>query len=836
MGRPRESQQPLGGQLEQPRRRKVTEPINTPARDPFVEPERSRSPEPKPPPRRSVPPPAENRGALRPSGDKAAPELQPKPVKKRRGLGIFIGIGALLLLLLAGIVVGVVFYLGSAEVEERRAEAQAMLLQGNYRDYSDAARIYDSLLESDGDDPALLSEAARVHAITALEFGTDDDDQAEAMLERAKAAGAEDQQLAPALAAINIYRGELVNADKVLNATKTSTGDDAPELIYLRGLWYLRQDDPREALRRFSAAGETNPRDVRMVLAQAKALYAQGGLRAAMQKLDEVEGLAEKNVASRLLRAKINIEAGRHPEGGDAAAREVLESLSSEASPGQLGWAKLLRARYFVQTKKNLQARDNAVSARDSRPAHDPEFSALLARTLLDLNDAAGAQQEAKRAVELSPNLQRYRLLLAESLLEVDELEGAQEQLKAVKNSPKAALLQGRIHLAREELESAERRFEEAAQGEREAPQAKLYLARIHLKQNRTERAIELLKGLAQGPPERPEARILLGEAYLTTNNLEKAQAALEQASEALPSDPRVSINLGKLYARQGELDKAISSVQKALTIEPNQPEALLTLGELQLRSGDVAQAAETYDKAIKARPSSSNALIGRARVATAQREFDTADQLLDKAADGAQRGLVELARGELLLRQYLPEKAIGQLEKAVEAFPNNPTATALLGDAFVMQGDRSNQSRARSSYNKALQLQDGFPRARIGLAELALLGTNISRAKRSIDAAIDVAEDRSLTDSLRARIAVLKGRYQFEIKGDSSASRDHLVKALDLDENLAETHLSLGFVYEDLSRGRDACRHFRRYLELAENGPRLDVAEARRGQRDNCR
>jgi Tfp pilus assembly protein PilF len=212
------------------------------------------------------------------------------------------------------------------------------------------------------------------------------------------------------------------------------------------------------------------------------------------------------------------------------------------------------------------------------------------------------------------------------------------------------------------------------------------------------------------------------------------------------------------------------------------------------------------------------------------------ATQLLQKAAATATGGHVELARGELLLRQYHPTDAIPELEKAVEVFPNDPNVNALLGDAYAMQGERSSQQKAKASYGKALRLEKGNPRALIGTAELALMGTNISRAKRSIDDALEVADDERLTDSLRARTHVLRGRYHFEIKGDSAASRDHLVKALDVDENLAEAHLSLGFVYEDQSRSREACQHFRRYLELAEKGNRLDNNEARRGQRDNCR
>ena len=831
-----------------PKPRKVTKPIDAPLRDELIDPLPPNRPPPEPSPPRSPPDRSGQLGQMPPRpeprpepGPRQAEAPRPEPSKRqpkkggKKRLGLIIGGVAVFVAVVIGVVFGILSYLGAAEIEGQRSEAQELMLRGNYNDYAKAAEIYDDLIEN-YDEPQLLVEAARVNAVKALEFGAEGAEPAEELIKRAIKAGVPEQELAPARAALDIHRGDLVHADKVLHSTQFSTGDDAPELIYLRGLWYLRRDIPQEALRRFAAASQATPEDVRMSLAEALALYRQGSVQDALQKLDEVEQRTPQNVASRLLRAKINIEEQRHFEGGDQAARQVIEELASQASSGQLGWAKLLRARYFIKREKNTQARDLAVAARDSRPTRDPEFSSLLAKTFLSLNDFDAARLEAKRAVELAPHMGRYRLLLAEALLEVNELDAAESQLRPVTNSPKAALLQGRILLARDDLSGAEPRFREAAQGEREAPQAKLYLAQVYLRQKRNDQAIELLEKLAEGPPALPEARILLGDAYLRMNRLEQAEKTLEIASNELPNEPGVSISLGKLYARKGDPERAIRSVQKALTIDPNQPDALVTLGRLQLSTGARDEAAESFEKALEIRPSNSVALIGRARVATAKREYDEASSFLDKAADKAAPGLVELARGELELKRYTPSEAIPHLKKAADARPNDPVVHALLGDAYVLRGDRASRRRASSAFRKVLKLRRDDPHAYVGLAEVALLGSNISAIRNAIDRAVEGIEGADVSKTLKARMHTLKGRYSFEFKGESGASRTELERALELDENLAEAHISLGFVAEAQSRSRDACTHFKRYLELAENGPRIDVADARRGQREHCR
>lgn len=831
-----------------------TDPIHDRVQDrPQVQGQVPEQPKPQPHHPRAPYPGAHHPGAHHPGAPHpGAPHpgaQRPGPAgTKRLGLSLWqiAVIGAVGVVFIVGIIIGVLVYVRAIEVEEQRGLGQSMMTRGNYQDFVEAAKIYDSLLESDDSDHVLLSEAARVHAATALEFGTNDDDRAEELLQLAEKNGAQPQQLAPARAAITIYRGELGTADRVLVPAQATTGDDAPELIYLRGLWFLRQDDPGEALRRFAAASQANPQDVRMALAQARALYALNSHTAALEKLRELEEIAPRSVASRLLRAKIMIETNRDPAGGDEAVQEVLGTLAVQASPGQLGWAKLLRARRVSKslgpsrssrTEERSQAKALALAARKSRPVRDPEFSALLALTFLDVGEAAEARTEAENAVKLSPDLPRYKLILAEALVEVGELSAAESNLESVPTSFKASLLRGRINFAKGEYEAAERRFVDAAQGERVAPQAKLYHAQIHLARNRNDEAIKILKQLTESPQPLPEAWTLLGEAYMKTSQLDLAQNALEKAQAALPNDPRVSVTLGKLYVRQGSPGRAVKALEKALVTTPNDTEALVTLGRIHLMTGKRRNAAEAFDKAIAVQATNVEALIGRARVATSEREFNRAEELITKASSQkTPEGLVELARGELKLKQYHARDAVKQLEKASDAFPSDATVQVLLGDAYAMGGTRKSTSKARSAYQATLKLRGNDPHALVGLAEIEVTGSSSSRIGRAISRAEAAMKKVSVSKTLEARIHTVRGRFAGEFNGEYSEARDHLKKALDLDANLAEAHLSIGLALQELNKRRDACTHYKRYIELVKQGPQQDLTFAKQGERDTCR
>jgi Tfp pilus assembly protein PilF len=764
-----------------------------------------------------------------------------EPRKKGVPWALFVVL-PLIVAVVVGAVFGIMALLDRRTTIRLRAEASDAMASGNYAGYVKAARTYRDLVDKHPSDADLLATAARIAAMTALGFGTDDDRAAEALIPRAAEAGASEHDLAAARAALHLFRGNLPEADKVL----TGAGEDDIELIYLRGLWQLRQDNVLDAWRQFAAAAKNDPNDVRMALALARVDYLQERPTDALQKLAEVVRLSPQNVEARLLEAMTDLDDGRDPAKADLAARAVLGELSSEASPGQLAWARLLRAQSLESSAAELEsggraakrreARDEALAALKSPPARDAEFRALLSATLLALGDAKAAREQAEQAVELSRNLSRHRLLLAETLLQEGDLTRAEENLRAAGASPKASLVLGRILFERGDYLSAAQRFEEASVGEREAPQAKLYRARCMLRLGRTREAIDLLDRLADGDPPVPQAWTLLGEAYLTTSEPAQAEEALRKAAHALPADPQVAVNLAELYAYRGEHDQAVKVVRAVLDREPELVEALVTQGGLMLDEGRPDAAAEAYERALKIRPADGAALVGRARAASAERDFPAAERFLSKAAARAAPALFNMAEGELALSAYRPADAVERLEKALAASPGHPVASTLLADALLLLGDETSLSRAARLYRDVLKVRPADPAATVGRAEAELLRGNISAVKGLlVQAEKAVAARESTSKHVKARLLSASGRFAYDM-GDSALASETLGKAVELDDSLAEAHLTLALAHEERNRSGDACAQFRAYLRLAEHGPRVDVAEARRGERDNCR
>jgi Flp pilus assembly protein TadD len=111
-----------------------------------------------------------------------------------------------------------------------------------------------------------------------------------------------------------------------------------------------------------------------------------------------------------------------------------------------------------------------------------------------------------------------------------------------------------------------------------------------------------------------------------------------------------------------------------------------------------------------------------------------------------------------------------------------------------------------------------------------------VSKIDSAIKRADRVVEKGGASKTLAARLSTVKGRFAGEFNGEYGEARQHLEKALELDENLAEAHLSLGTALQELNRTRDACTHYRRYLELVKQGPPQDLEYARQRERETCR
>ncbi len=144
---------------------------------------------------------------------------------------------------------------------------------------------------------------------------------------------------------------------------------------------------------------------------------------------------------------------------------------------------------------------------------------------------------------------------------------------------------------------------------------------------------------------------------------------------------PQVLFELGKTYYQTGQWADAIAAYQKAIVLDPTHQSAYVNLGDAYYQQQQLDLAIEAYQQAIKLAP-------------------DDADVAYNLGATYLQQAVTSGAPDQAGL-----EKAISQIELAIELNPELPQPYYALGEAYRLAGDLE---QAIQNFETFLALDDG--------------------------------------------------------------------------------------------------------------------------------
>jgi tetratricopeptide (TPR) repeat protein len=365
------------------------------------------------------------------------------------------------------------------------------------------------------------------------------------------------------------------------------------------------------------------------------------------------------------------------------------------------------------------------------------------------------------------------------------------------------------------------------------------------------------LERLLPYAPKSFEMHELLGMVYGSLSQSDKAIEHLKTAVQLKPDSPEARTNLGASLLHAGHAELAGEQFRKALALEPNSYDANHNLGEYYVHTGKLAEAQPLLERAQQINPSSydngydlamSDFFLGelnKARVVVQQLmvqketgelhnllgQIDEKDGKFVAAAndyeaaahlDPSEENMFAWGSEMLLHRTYEP--AIAIFQKAAERYPRSPRIQIGLGLALYSRG----------KYDEAVK-------ALIAAADLdpsdARCYLFLSKAYNSSPLQIDEVVERfrryaelqpgnALAQYYYAT-SLRKGKQAGEAGVEVGTVESLLLKAISLDDSLAEAHLQLGNLYADQHRYSDSIPQYERALDL---NPNLSDAHYRLG------
>ena len=244
-------------------------------------------------------------------------------------------------------------------------------------------------------------------------------------------------------------------------------------------------------------------------------------------------------------------------------------------------------------------------------------------------------------------------------------------------------------------------------------------MAASYLRNNRLREAVDTAQKAIQADRDNIEAHKLLTTVYLqvigranaqqppSANTINSAIHEFEEIIRIDPTERQSLLMLGRLYQIKGDRDKAAEIYKQFLGIEPGSEEGITALAKLHMDAGNYKEAIELLDDFVKQRPDSDSALQTLGEAYSATQEYDKAadaykraseldpddieikkaeaqaEFLADNLADAAKLyedllktepddAVARLRLGQIYRRQMKYDLAHENLQKAVEAFPDN--------------------------------------------------------------------------------------------------------------------------------------------------------------------
>jgi putative PEP-CTERM system TPR-repeat lipoprotein len=413
----------------------------------------------------------------------------------------------------------------------------------------------------------------------------------------------------------------------------------------------------------------------------------------------------------------------------------------------------------------------------------------ILFMTLLLLLGGCTDKHETKEQLvndgikQLQNNNPRSAIILFRNALEKD-----QNYFEARFQLAKAYTAIGNFEVAGKELQKVRRQNPSSRQ-------VQIEIARVMAYTNRPDDALKELSIYLSDKTDDCDVLEIAGRAYAMKED-DPAAIMLLKRAVALCGANSVSpaLSLATVYVAMGNIPEAEILLAQVMAKEPQNRKALFLLANIQTRGKDRAAALKTLDRIIQNNPRDIEAVYRKGLLYIESNDFDNALALstsITKQAPDWPEGHRLQGFALFFKKQY--NDAIAPLQKSLLQQPNAGTYY-ILGLTHYY---RNEVEQAINQFQKALDLQPDFARARV---HLALLFLN----KKRVDEAIQEAKKVLAQDDENALAHNIVGSA-YLLKGNHAEGLAELNKALEIDPSLADVHLKKGLVAIKRGKGQEA-------------------------------
>lgn len=530
---------------------------------------------------------------------------------------------------------------------------------------------------------------------------------------------------------------------------------DRKESFLKRGEELLAQRNYEKARLEFRNALQIDPKDTRAQALAAHAAERTGEFREAAQLYTS----AMKDPArldARVGMARLYLLSGNLQE----TAKLVNEGLAT--APDEAG---LLALRGALKLRQGDEpgAEEDARRAVGLSPGNE-DAAALLASIHARASRFDEAIAVIAKAVEVSSGSLDLRVILAQLQLNAGNRQAAEAELKRIVGfEPKNLAHRYRLaqfYVLDEKIDAAEAALRDAVQTAPDTVEPKLALASLIASRRSFEQGEKSLKAMVDADRDDLALRLGFGRFYQAHDRTEQALQVFRSVVESDRKGPRAleARNLiAKLSLQSGNVEEARTQVEAVLKESPRDNEALVVRSSLALSRGDASGAITDLRAVLRDQPNSQSLLRALAQAYEISGDATLAEETLRSAVQSNPRDIPSrLALAQFLLKAERPNEAQPVVDQLVTDQPGDIPA---LEAAFRVQVARRDLAGARRS---AAAIKANRPSSPTGPYLLGLVNEaegKLDAARADLEEAMQLAPDASepLGAAVRVDVAAKK-------------------------------------------------------------------------------
>jgi tetratricopeptide (TPR) repeat protein len=298
-------------------------------------------------------------------------------------------------------------------------------------------------------------------------------------------------------------------------------------------------------------------------------------------------------------------------------------------------------------------------------------------------------------------------------------------------------------------------------------------------------------------------ARLLLGDLYQQQGRGQEAEQQYNAAITAAPKNPAPRGALARYYLAQGRKSDAERVAAEGKSAVGDDPRGYRILGDYYVGIGDSQKALAEFSSLFEAHPNDLGVKRTYIQLLISQNRAEDANSLNEQILKDNSGDLEALiVRGQLLIRNGMPNEAIFALQTAAKNSPDNAVSHFYLGVAYSQTGMAE---QAENEWRTAVRLAPSFMDAQRVLASLALSRNDWSWLA-------DIAGQLIQTQP-RAPLGYVYRGMERAARGDETLAEVNFSKAMELSPGDAAGYIGIAKLRLMQKRPADAEMQLRQAL-----------------------